>query len=118
MLPELLIRSTLPDKNEEEYCTVRSIQTRSSNQEGSKESVDSLDNWFQSHEPSDLRQAQLNDVHLGPVLLWREESPDRPDKSSIKASSRETRYMTSSERWVQFESHGSRFTLEGASINI
>ena len=51
----------------------------------------SLSNVFSGWDPVELREAQQKDDDLAPIILWKENSADRPPGSSIAGHSRETK---------------------------
>ena len=55
--------------------------------------------WTGKHSAQELREIQLQDKHIAPVLLWKEELPERPCSSRLLDSDPETRYL-----WLSWDS--------------
>lgn len=49
--------------------------------------------WINRYTAAELRDAQLQDSHVAPVLLWKEELSERPSATRLLAADPETRHL-------------------------
>ena len=55
--------------------------------------------WTGKYSSHELREAQLQDKHIAPVFLWKEELQERPSSNRLLDSDPETRYL-----WLSWDS--------------